>query len=43
MTGNIVYVDYDRSSWRYMNYERNFQKENLEAFIKGCPQNVVNP
>ena len=22
MEGKIVYVDYDRSSWRYMNYER---------------------
>ena len=27
--GNIVYVDYDRSSWRYMNYERNLPKEDL--------------
>lgn len=31
MQGDIVYVDYKHSSWKYMNYERNFQKENLEA------------
>ena len=29
MQGNIIYVDYERSSWRYMNYERGFQKEDL--------------
>ena len=27
MEGNIVYVDYDRSSWRYMNYEAAFRKK----------------
>ena len=32
MQGNIIYVDYERSSWRYMNYERSFQKEDLDAF-----------
>lgn len=32
MQGDIVYVDYERSSWKYMSYERSFQKENLEAF-----------
>ena len=32
MQGNIIYVDYERSSWRYMNYERGFQKEDLESF-----------
>lgn len=35
MQGNIIYVDYDRSSWRNMSYERNFQKEDLDAFKIG--------
>lgn len=35
MQGNIVYVDYERSSWRYLNYERNFQKEDLNSFKIG--------
>lgn len=39
MQGNIVYVDYERSSWRYMSYERNFQREDLDAFkIGSAPQ-----
>ena len=39
MQGNIVYVDYERSSWRYMNYERSFQLKDLDAFkIGGSPQ-----
>ena len=32
MQGDIVFVDYDRSSWRYMNYERSYKAENLDAF-----------
>lgn len=35
MQGNIVYVDYERSSWKYMSYERGFQKEDLDAFKIG--------
>ncbi len=35
MQGNIIDVDYERSSWRYMNYERGFQKEDLESFKIG--------
>ncbi len=35
MQGNIIYVDYERSSWRYMNYERSFRKEDLESFKIG--------
>ena len=35
MDGNIVYVDYDRSSWRYMHYERHLQKEDLEPYKIG--------
>ena len=27
MQGNIVYVYYDRSSWRYMNYKRSLPKK----------------
>lgn len=27
MQGDIVYVDYERSSWKYMSYERSFLKE----------------
>ena len=32
MQGDIVYVDYERSSWRHMNYERSYKAEGLEAF-----------
>jgi len=35
MQGDIVYVDYERSSWKYMNYERSFRQDNLEAFRIG--------
>ncbi len=35
MQGNIIYVDYERSSWRYMTYERGFSKEDLEPFKMG--------
>ncbi|MBE6914907.1 MAG: DUF4417 domain-containing protein, partial [Ruminococcaceae bacterium] len=39
MQGNIVYVDYERSSWRHMSYELSFRKEDLDAFkIGGTPQ-----
>ncbi len=38
MQGDIIYVDYERSSWKYMSYERTFQGENLEVFkIGGTP------
>ena len=38
MQGGIVFVDYERSSWKYMSYERNFQKEGLDAFkVGGAP------
>ena len=33
--GEIIYVDYERSSWRYMNYERSFHREDLDAFKIG--------
>ena len=35
MQGNIVYVDYERSSWKYMSYERGFRKEDLDTFKIG--------
>ena len=35
MQGNLVYVDYERSSWRYMNYERSIGAEDLEDFKIG--------
>ena len=35
MQGNIIYVDYECSSWKYMSYERSFQKDDLEAFKIG--------
>lgn len=41
MQGNIVYVDYERSSWKYMSYEHDLRKEDLEAFKIGgtyCPE-----
>lgn len=38
MQGEIVPVDYDRSSWRYMNYERSLRTEDLETYkIGGAP------
>lgn len=39
MQGDVVFVDYNRSSWRYMNYERSYKAENLDAFkVGGQPQ-----
>ena len=39
MQGDVVFVDYDRSSWRYMNYERSYKAEGLDAFkVGGQPQ-----
>ena len=35
MQGDIVYVDYERSFWRHMNYERSYKAEGLEAFKIG--------
>lgn len=35
MRGDIVYVDYERSSWKYMSYERNYRAEDLDAFKIG--------
>ena len=35
MQGDIVYVDYERSSWKYMSYERSHTSENLESFKIG--------
>lgn len=35
MQGNIIHVDYERSSWRYLNYECAYQKEDLDAFKIG--------
>lgn len=32
MQGDIVFVDYERSSWRHMNYEHSFAREDLRAF-----------
>lgn len=39
MQGDIVFVDYERSSWKYMSYERGAAgKEDLDAFkIGGTP------
>lgn len=30
-----MYVDFERSSWRYMSYERNYKSEDLDAFKIG--------
>ena len=35
MQGDIVYVDYERSSWKYMSYERSCASEDLESFKIG--------
>lgn len=35
MSGNIVYVDYERSSWKYMSYIPNFNEEDLDAYKIG--------
>ena len=35
MQGDIVYVDYERSSWKYMSYERSYASEDLESFKIG--------
>ncbi|MEJ5967549.1 hypothetical protein [Flavonifractor porci] len=33
MRGNIIHVDYERSSWRYVNYESSPPKEDLEDAV----------
>lgn len=40
MQGNIIYVDYERSSWRYMSYERTETKEDLDAYKIGGAYNT---
>ena len=35
MEGDIVFVDYELSSWKYMNYERRYDKEDLECYKIG--------
>lgn len=35
MQGNIIYVDYERSSWRYMSYERKRVHDDLESYKIG--------
>lgn len=38
MQGNIIFADYEQSSWKYMSYEHSFQKKDLDAFkIGGTP------
>ncbi len=32
MEGDIVNVDYELSSWKYMNYEKKFENEDLDAY-----------
>ena len=36
MQGNIVYVDYERSSWKYMSYERNYGP--VKIYAQNCLQ-----
>lgn len=39
MQGDIVYVDYERSSWKYMSYERPIGQDDIESFkISGQPK-----
>lgn len=39
MEGDIVFVSYELSSWKYMNYERGYDKEDLECYkIGGAKQ-----
>jgi len=42
MRGDIVYVDYERSSWRYMDYERKAAPNNdLDCYkIGGAKQDM---
>ena len=35
MEGDIVFVDYELSSWKYMNYEREYDREDLECYKIG--------
>lgn len=42
MQGNIIYVDYERSSWRYLHYERGSRKEDLDAFKIGGAANACH-
>ena len=40
MRGDIVFVDDERSSWRYMNYERSCKADHLDAFKIGGPSQI---
>lgn len=40
MEGDIIYIDYERSSWRYMSYERRDEKEDLEAYKIGGASHI---
>ena len=44
MQGDIVYVDYERSSWRYMDYERKtVHNDDLDCYkIGGAKQNICD-
>ncbi len=42
MEGDIVYVDYDRSSWRYMSYERKRFDDDLECYKIGCTFRTID-
>lgn len=35
MEGDIIYVDYERSSWKYLGYESPFENDDLEAYKIG--------
>lgn len=41
MAGNIISVDYERSSWKYLNYEPDFKAEDLERFKIGGANDQV--
>lgn len=40
MQGDIVFADYERSSWKYISYERGTAKEDLDAFKMGGAPNL---
>lgn len=47
MQGDIVYVDYELSSWKYMSYGQHINQYDLEAFKIGgqatSPYDTINP
>ena len=41
MQGDIIYVDYERSSWKYMDDEKTFSENDVNSYKIGGNSHVV--